>query len=370
MDTVPPADAEIEVSLFGPRYGECVVIHVGSGKWIVVDSCLSPKGDRPIAIQYLAQLGVDVSTQVELIVATHWHDDHVRGLASLVGACTAANVYCSAALSFREFLEASEIYGNDAPFLFQSKMAPGMREFRNAIQVLGTRELKLAQASMLVWRDSSTPTTEVWALSPSQLEVRLSQRILAREFRGLLDSARHSEEPIRKLRSRSPNHTAVALWITVGQVDLLLGSDLEETGHAGLGWGAVVASNTRPSRPTMFVKVPHHGSPTAFFEPMWRFLTHPDCVAGVTPFVRGKVQLPRPSDVERITQVRPQLYLTAPPRARTAKIQSSAVRKTIAESTRRFEDRHPPFGHVRWRHDASGAGGAIVHLDGAAFRCQ
>jgi hypothetical protein len=32
-----PADDQIEVSLFGPGYGECCLIHIGNGKWIVVE---------------------------------------------------------------------------------------------------------------------------------------------------------------------------------------------------------------------------------------------------------------------------------------------------------------------------------------------
>ncbi len=99
-----PQEAEIEVSVFGPGKGECVVIHVGHGEWLIVDCCRLRKSASPIGLDYLRGLGVDPASQVKLIVATHWHDDHFAGLAELVDVCQSARFVCSAALSNREFL--------------------------------------------------------------------------------------------------------------------------------------------------------------------------------------------------------------------------------------------------------------------------
>jgi glyoxylase-like metal-dependent hydrolase (beta-lactamase superfamily II) len=76
---VLPLRDEAEVSVFGPGFGECVVVHIGRGEWVVVDSCLDAESGRPVALEYLKQLGVDVATQVSLVIATHWHDDHIWG---------------------------------------------------------------------------------------------------------------------------------------------------------------------------------------------------------------------------------------------------------------------------------------------------
>ncbi|PXF57856.1 MAG: hypothetical protein C4B58_08625 [Deltaproteobacteria bacterium] len=35
-----PSPDELEISLFGPGRGECVVAHLGNNDWLVVDSCL------------------------------------------------------------------------------------------------------------------------------------------------------------------------------------------------------------------------------------------------------------------------------------------------------------------------------------------
>ena len=98
------AGTSLEITLFGPGYGESVVLHVGNGAWIVVDSCID-KENTPVAIQYLNRLGVDPAEAVTLVVATHWHDDHIRGMARLVAACTNARFCCAGVLCREEFLE-------------------------------------------------------------------------------------------------------------------------------------------------------------------------------------------------------------------------------------------------------------------------
>src|SRR5262245_58961005 len=55
----PPASDEVEISLFGPGIGECSVVHLGGGQWMVVDSCIDRSTRRPVALEYLAEIGVD-----------------------------------------------------------------------------------------------------------------------------------------------------------------------------------------------------------------------------------------------------------------------------------------------------------------------
>ena len=65
-----PRPDEIEVSLLGPGYGESVVVHLGDGEWMVVDSCTGRDGE-PAALKYLDRIGVDPGSAVRMIVATH-----------------------------------------------------------------------------------------------------------------------------------------------------------------------------------------------------------------------------------------------------------------------------------------------------------
>ena len=73
-----PSDDELEVSVFGPGIGECIVVHLGRHEWIIVDSCCDTDNE-PAATKYLKEIGIDTASEVKLIVASHWYDDHIRG---------------------------------------------------------------------------------------------------------------------------------------------------------------------------------------------------------------------------------------------------------------------------------------------------
>ena len=115
MTDTPPTSHQLEISVFGPGIGECVVVHVGDGDWIVVDSCLNRQSGRPVALDYLRSLGVDVASQVRLVVATHWHDDHIRGIAEILRAAESARFVNSAAYAFRDLLRVVELGNITAP---------------------------------------------------------------------------------------------------------------------------------------------------------------------------------------------------------------------------------------------------------------
>ncbi len=99
-----PSPDEIEVSIFGPGYGECIVIHIGSGKWAIVDSCQVDNKSEPASITYLRSLGVSVETDVISVSASHWHDDHVKGLARTIDVCRPARLSFGSVLQSNEFV--------------------------------------------------------------------------------------------------------------------------------------------------------------------------------------------------------------------------------------------------------------------------
>jgi glyoxylase-like metal-dependent hydrolase (beta-lactamase superfamily II) len=106
----PPALTEIEISDFGPGYGESLVLHLGENNWLIVDSCLDLTGE-PAPLTYLRHIQIDPATSVKQFIATHWHDDHIRGLGRIMRECTSAAFVCSAALRTREFLTLVTAYG-------------------------------------------------------------------------------------------------------------------------------------------------------------------------------------------------------------------------------------------------------------------
>ena len=90
----PPDGNVLEVTVIGPGYGECIILHIGNGNWVIVDSCLNNKSS-PVALDYLRSLALNPGGVVRLVVATHWHDDHIKGIGKLVEVCDNADFCCA-----------------------------------------------------------------------------------------------------------------------------------------------------------------------------------------------------------------------------------------------------------------------------------
>jgi glyoxylase-like metal-dependent hydrolase (beta-lactamase superfamily II) len=130
----PPRPNELELSLFGPGIGESLVIHLGNGDWVVVDSCLDEQR-QAVALGYLESLGVDVAAQVKLVLVTHWHDDHIRGMSQVVAAARTAEFACSAALDGQEFLNLVAAR-KEVSLVGQTS---GVEEFESILDILAGR---------------------------------------------------------------------------------------------------------------------------------------------------------------------------------------------------------------------------------------
>ena len=234
----PPGQGDLEITLLGPGYGESVVLHVGGGVWVVVDSCLNANGS-PQALRYLQSIGIDPATAVDLIVATHWHDDHIRGIAELVKACKKATFCCASVLCQKEFLIAA--YAIEERHL--SGGSSGMREIYDVISQLKQvpARLKLALANRLIFRRGDC---EIWALSPNDSNFLGFLKAIS----GLLSKEGESK---RWIPSLSPNNVAVALWVKVKDIALLLGSDLEK-----VGWVEILQDKDRPNGKASMFKGP------------------------------------------------------------------------------------------------------------------
>lgn len=341
----PPQDHEFEVSLFGPGIGESVVAHLGNGKWIVVDSCLAAGGERPIAIEYLECLGVDISQNLELVVASHWHDDHIRGLAQLVKDAPKATFVCSAALLKKEFLTLVAASRNCRLIEHTS----GLSEFRTILDHLTDEKGKksgpdrYADEGKLLHRTEHPHSIEVWSLSPSAQTITDSNLFFA-EFLPI------EGEPIARVRTPSPNEVSVVILIKSAEVSILLGADLETGANERRGWRAIIRSNVCPESRSGIYKVAHHGSSNADFPEIWTAKLNRTPVAAVAPYNRGVKPLPSVEDVSRMKEAAHSLYCTAWPHERKQKFRG-AVGTTLNQVVRK--NRHRTVrgvpGHIRLR---------------------
>lgn len=292
--SLPDSD-EIEVSLLGPGYGECVLVHLGYERWAVVDSHLDEAG-QPIALSYLMGMGVDPSEAVRLIVATHWHDDHILGMEQLVEVCENATFCCASALVNDEFLALIGVLNQYTA----TPAGSGAEELYGVFALLRNRSQSRAYAlsDRLIYSQSDL---SVWALSPSDR----AYEIFLRRVSQLLPGELETEGRIPSLR---PNDASVVLLIEVDDNVLLLGADLERP-----GWLDILDSDRTPySRASVF-KVPHHGSQSAHDERIWSELLTERPIAALTPWGLGGNYLPTEADVSRILSYTDSAYITALP---------------------------------------------------------
>lgn len=351
MDQVAPAADEIEVSIFGPGRGEAIAVHLGDGRWLTVDSCLDQATQSHPVMDYLRDIGVDIGNQVELVVATHAHDDHISGIARLYDAAREATFVTSNAMTSEEFLAHVETDKSIEAQLRQTVRG----EYRAVLQTILSRSkergglLPLVQAqeqdALIDERGNGTQRNLiVRALSPSAMANFRARTMLAMGLAKAGDA--------RRLSMVDPNEFAVALDVTVDNVTVLLGADLER-GPTGCGWGAVLQTHS-PLNPASLYKVPHHGSRHADHPEVWSELLEPSPIAVLAPFRRGSVLVPSDREVEALKARASVLYATASPKRLTP---SKAVQRTAAALSGVASNVRDPYGkagHVRARRALGG----------------
>jgi hypothetical protein len=314
LPSAAPAPDEVEFSAFGPGYGECLLVHLGGGEWMVVDSCIR-EGRHPV-LDYLRRLEVDVTTAVKLIVATHWHDDHVRGMAELVTACPSAAFVCSDALRF------DELVGTFAslPEPPTQGVSSGVREMKRTFDVVTGRRgpAKWAVQDRFLYERSTTEalpiSCHVRALSPSDEAVTRSYRTIA-ALLGAADRDSDGGRRFRRVGRPERNESAVVMSVDIGVAPpgehtcMVLGADLQEDPRHG--WAAVVAAWHGRGRCAEVFKVPHHGSENGHSDDVWTSMLTEEPEVVVCPHVNGRTRIPTPVDIDRLCSLSRNVHITA-----------------------------------------------------------
>jgi beta-lactamase superfamily II metal-dependent hydrolase len=352
---VAPKDEEIEISIFGPGYGECILIHVPGGDWFIVDSCINSNTKNPAAIDYLSSIGVDLSTKVKLIVATHWHDDHIRGLSDTVKRCSSAELCFSSSLENKELIQLATTVSGKSLLADTS----GIDEFHySLVEILSRGKCPIfAGEGTVVWKNQQV---EVHALSPSHY----SRMQVALGYKDLLPQYLQPKKALIPTAANI-NHIALVLLIKIGDFSVLLGSDLEDSPNPNTGWSAIVSSTTRPQLISSVFKIPHHGSENGHSDLVWQNMLQENPLSLCTPYNR-KIILPRKSDVARICEKTTNAHITATIKEKElSSTKDSAVEKTIKESGIKFRPAQRKTGHVRCRFDGSKL--LVDHFNGAGL---
>jgi hypothetical protein len=346
-----PAPDEIELSVFGAGIGESLVLHLGRGDWMIVDSCVDRTRDEPAALRYLSDLGVALD-DVRLVVATHWHDDHISGLSRVFAACPKAQFACSAALRHELFSKVLAIA--DGSMIESSS---GADEFLSIYELSKQRRPPRARPAVafpdfwagenhrllrLVNGRESWPA-EVWSLSPGAAAITAAHLEFGRLATGF--------GPRHRLIA-TDNQLCVVLWVEVGDFRLLLGADLEEHGRPHEGWTAVLESRARPPGKASVFKVAHHGSPNGDTPRIWTELLDERPIAAVTTFFAGPRPRPDSSDVRRLCARTPSVFCTG--KRGSPKRRDSIVERSMNETVSNRRVIHGAAGHIRIRREPGG----------------
>jgi beta-lactamase superfamily II metal-dependent hydrolase len=346
----PPEKDTFELSLFGTGLGEAVAMHLGDGAWVLVDSCRPGRNDQPLSLEYLNKLGVPADA-VRRIIITHWHDDHVDGVAQLVKAFPDAQVMLSSAFAVDEFSELLGFYTLDGRIV--DRRTSGVRELGAVLNQLAARvgtgkakdsakNVRPIKADELLFKAGDC---ELHALAPSHGAMAIAREEIATLYKQLIGE---DEQPLTIPRAER-NHYSVVLWLRWGELRVLLGGDLEVHSDPGLGWNAVLNCGLFPDGSASIVKVAHHGSPTGDHPTAWdKLIIKTEPVAVVTAFNKGVTKLPSEGDLARLRARTSELYATtlpskAPPR------RDPTVEKELKAVVKSRNVLRKNAGHIRVR---------------------
>ena len=340
-----PAPDELEVSVFGPGRGECIVVHVPNGPWFVIDShnILVKSKRTPVAVAYLRDtLKV---TSIHGLFLTHWHADHTSGATELLKAFNPNLALVGLPIAFSQKEFASYMADLTSIDLKTKKV----REILSAMTFLKANpKIRAIRLGELVRLNPPNSPWHLEALSPSMEDERLALAQLADYQQG-------------KRRTYDINSGCAVIRLEAGGLVAIFSSDLDIGKTVKHGWQAIVSTSS-PHLPANIVKVGHHGSSTAFHPPAWDFFKKGTAkpISVITPFPIKNGYLPKKEMLQEISKYSGGLFVTAnpPPNNKAGKLSRRRAPFSSYQPTPVMDLSR--VGHVRIR---LSAGNPIPRID-------
>ena len=311
-----------------------------------------------MALAYLERIGV-CPTQIKRVVATHWHRDHILGIAETLRAAPEAEFYCPAAL------QVDELYT-----LVMAARSPGNREhpaseFARVLEILEERQTGggsggwsttgpawASQGTVVFDRSLGFPV-HVRAVAPSPGATTLAAHQLGKHLPVKMEQKRR---PL----AADPNVFSIVLHVRAGKLGVLLGGDLENRADPNVGWKAVLSASNYPQGTCSVIKVPHHGSADAHNDDLWTQKLSSAPTAILTPF--SPQRLPTSSDQERLVELAGSAYCTHRSRRLKESKDGGATRMMKRRKLRPASGR---AGHVRIRGNPETGRVSVARFNGA-----
>jgi hypothetical protein len=302
----PPKNNEIELSVFGRGFGECLVASCGLNEFVIVDSFINNETGNPIALDYMNAIGLS-SVAIKQVVLTHWHQDHITGIAEVLrNASPNAKLVVSPIIQKEKFLKYMTIGINEkvestAEF---GKVIDFMKNNKGRIIVPGPNRL------VFPYKESGV---EIYALSPNDSDLI--------EY---IDAIMMPDEQ-RKTSYSFPesNSLSIVMLIKFGSDGILLGGDLENTRNSNSGWKGLVSNYYHTDNKPSLIKIPHHGSSGAHNDDLWNSILNDKPLSVLTVFNKS-VKLPKDDDINRIKALSQSLFIVGKRAAKNRVLEKKA----------------------------------------------
>ena len=334
------AVSEVHLLGSGGGYGESIIINLGNGDWIIIDSCINPSNNEILPLIFLEERGIEPD-QIKLIVCTHWHDDHIAGISQLLGKYSDAIFSFARASDLKKFLQFVSL---DYQKLNTSASNSSTNEFNKCLEILrdSKRQPKLANSDRLLYSvKEGNDSYEVWALSPSDK----SSNLFDLEISKLITDF---GSPHKKLPKISANDRSIVILLKLNSEVVLLGADLEVKDDKDTGWNDIIFNShvVKASNKARYFKIPHHGSENGFHKLIWEKLLESEPVGTLTPWNRN-TKLPKQEMVDKYKAVTKNLFITSPVLvSKKPKKRDRKTEKTIREFNSTIRELKFQFGVV------------------------
>jgi hypothetical protein len=304
-NNIKSSDDIIKIVVFGPGYGESIIINIPGVGWGVIDSCLKKVHNENVnpALKYLKENQV---SSIAFLILSHPHEDHYAGLDQIIdeyiGHIDRICFYNGDGMrEYREYLIRKDILES-----------PGLRAFSRLFKKIeeaqkkGTQLIRIAERTEILSRKiSEGNSVAIFGLSPSAESVETYKQLL---FEAI---PKNEGDVFNSLTDKQHNLISAAIWVSAGNIRLILGSDVEIGDDDRTGWKGIVSNIDCPDLSVRFIKVSHHGSSNAFFKPAWeKHCKETKPIAVITPYNRLADPLPRKNDIEIIAQHTDVIYIT------------------------------------------------------------
>lgn len=347
----------------GGGYGESVVVQMGTGNWMVIDSCINPATNESLPLAYLRSKGVDLEKEVKLVVCSHWHEDHILGLSELYKECTSAAFGLAIASDKDKFLK---FIGMESRLDKRNAGTSSTSTMHQCLAIANERKnpVKLITQDKLLFNVAKQDIdVKVYALSPSDFVISE----FGKEISILMTEYVPSTN--RKIIARTPNEKCVALLVCVNEHAVILGADLEKSVDNRKGWLCILDNCTcMDGQKVSLYKVPHHGSENAYEERIWDELLNENVISQLAPCIQGKTVLPTSDMLRVFLQKTDNLFITSDVSFKGPKKRERSLEKAIYKFNPTLKEVKYLHGVIESSVDLESKDGWKTSLQGRALK--